>query len=205
MNKEVPGTQGYDSAIQRFVDATLSIDFFELHKDFLPFIPEKKSLILDVGAGIGRDAHTLAGMGHSVIAVEPTKGLRMAGRKLFDAADVQSIDDSLPALDSLNNYCNLFDLILASGIWHHLDPGEQKQSLQRVAALLKPGGILLLTLRNGPAGIGVHLFPTDARQTIADAGSFGLATLLLLENVPSMMKGKDGVRWSKLALVRRAD
>lgn len=56
MNDEVPGTEGYAQAMQKFIEATTAIGFTELHQDFLPFMPRKPSRVLDLGAGIGRDA-----------------------------------------------------------------------------------------------------------------------------------------------------
>jgi protein-L-isoaspartate O-methyltransferase len=40
------------------------------------FLPGQPGLILDVGAGSGRDAAWLASLGHEVIAVEPSEQMR---------------------------------------------------------------------------------------------------------------------------------
>lgn len=50
MAAKVPGTEGYDSISDQFIEATLSIDFDELHRDFLPFIPQNSGKVLDLGA-----------------------------------------------------------------------------------------------------------------------------------------------------------
>lgn len=192
---DVPGIRGYARAVQEFTKATLAIDFADLHRDFLSFIPRKISRLLDAGAGIGRDASVFCGMGHDVTAAEPADELRMTGMELYASFDIRWVNDALPELGSLDGE---FDFILASGVWHHLNGEQQRQAISRIAQLLSSGGVFALTLRNGPAGAGTHVFPTDGKQTVENAENAGLKTLLLLENQPSLMKHKENVRWTKL-------
>ncbi len=203
--QQVPGIAGYAEAGQRFVDATLALTFRELHQDFIPFFPKQPAYILDIGAGIGRDAAAFARMGYTVIAVEPLITFRDTGMNMYPASGVEWIDDALPALHMLKGRESRFDFILVSGVWHHLRPEEQLAAAQRTAALLKPGGILALSLRNGPAGVGRHIFPTNGRQTIVTAGIYGLSPLLWLEHQPSLMPGKEAVYWTKLVLQKQGN
>ncbi|WP_279633359.1 class I SAM-dependent methyltransferase [Leptospira dzoumogneensis] len=108
------------------------------------------------------------------------------------------MDDSLPSLAKLSGYNNQFDFILSSGVWHHLDKEEQLLSMRRVSELLKQNGIFALSLRNGPAGRGTHVFPTDGKISIDHASKFGLRNLLIIENQPSLMKNKEDVAWTRL-------
>jgi len=137
-------------------------------------------------------------MEHSVVAVEPSQELLNAGKQLYDAPAMRWLEDALPELEKLEKTSASFDFVLASGVWHHLTSKEQKAALQRISHLLAPNGIFALTLRNGPAGAGVHVFPTDGKETITDASQYGLTTLLFLENQPSLMKNKEQVTWTKL-------
>ncbi|TGL62917.1 class I SAM-dependent methyltransferase [Leptospira sarikeiensis] len=195
---QIKGTEGYEKCVEEFVTATLSINFFDLHKDFLSFFPKSKSIVLDLGAGIGRDASHLFKMGYTVIAVEPLKEFRSKGSSLYSLDKIIWIDDSLPELSELKEYDNRFDFILASGVWHHLNGKEQSISIGRISELLKPNGIFALSLRNGPAGVGTQVFSTDSNRTVELASKFGLLNLLLLENQPSLMKNKKEVTWSRL-------
>jgi SAM-dependent methyltransferase len=199
----VPGTKGYAEITEKFIEANIAVDFHKLQRDFVPFFPGKASRILDIGAGIGRDASVFCSMGHAVIAVEPTLELRMAGKQLYNASNLEWIDDSLPDLGLLDKQIHRFDFVLASGIWHHLDPQEQQHSIVRIASLLNSEGIFALTLQHGPAGAGTHVFPTDAKQTIQDAQHCGLTNLLCLENEPSLLPGKAQVTWTKLVLQKK--
>lgn len=197
---QTPGIQGYAPVVQEFTKATQAIKFEDLHRDFLQFIPTTKSLILDIGAGIGRDAHQFSAMGHTVVAVEPLEDFRVMGKKLYPHASIQWVEDSLPALTSLKKYTHQFDFILASGVWHHLPQEEQTQAMCRVSELLKPNGKFAVSLRNGPAGAGIYVFPTNTDYTIEIAKSYHLSPILKLENQPSLMKHKKSVRWSRLLL-----
>ncbi len=142
-------------------------------------------------------------MGHTVVAIEPLQAFRTAGIALYPVRGLTWINDALPALACLSDPAEQFDFILASGVWHHLDREEQEHALKRIAGLLRPGGIFALSLRNGPAGAGIHVFPTDGAETIKHAEHCGLNTLLVRENQPSLMQHKEQVSWTRLAFRRQ--
>ena len=55
------------------------LSFEEIRAPVLDLLPECDACILDVGAGIGRDAAWFAANGHNVVAVEPSApGLYLA-------------------------------------------------------------------------------------------------------------------------------
>ena len=71
------------------------------HGWLLELLPERRGLILDVGAGSGRDAAGFAAMGHEVVAVEPsTSMLREASMRHADTR-IRWIDDRLPGASTL--------------------------------------------------------------------------------------------------------
>lgn len=195
---KILGTLGYSTKIQAFIKATLDIPFEVLHKDFMKFFPNKKSNILDLGAGIGRDAYELAKRGHTVVAVEPLNEFRTAGKELFKDQTIYWIDDALPHLRTLQKLNLKFDFILVSGVWHHLNEQEQGIALKLADNLLLEKGKLALSLRNGPSGVGLHTFPTEGLKIQHWAENLGLKTLLHLKNQSSLMKNKSKVKWSRL-------
>ncbi|MCP4076670.1 MAG: class I SAM-dependent methyltransferase [Gammaproteobacteria bacterium] len=126
-----------------------SVDFIKVHEDWLEYLPSKGSLILDVGAGSGRDALWLAQHGHEVKAVEPVTEF-IENFKANNAAPLfEWVVDSLPLLSTLNKYANSFDLVLLSAVWMHLTPKQREQSFQTLSCLNKPGGLLIISLRHG--------------------------------------------------------
>lgn len=198
MKKKVRGTTGYARSVQRFIEVTNSISFQELHKDFIHFIPKQASRILDVGAGIGRDAFILAGMGHFVVAVEPVQEFQIAGNKLFPSPNLTWIEDSLAELKKIEEYNNQFDFILASAMWHHLDHDEQHTAIARISKLLNKNGMFALSLRHGPAGKGTISFPICDIQTIENAKSSGFIPLRYLKHQASLLPNKANITWSRL-------
>ena len=196
---QVNGTNGYAEMVERFIEQTEAVDFYELHRPFFEFIPTVSSRVLDVGAGVGRDAAALASMGHNVVAVEPLVDFLAAAKNLHNSPNIDWVSDTLPMLIKLGDTPNQFHFVLASAVWHHIDDTERRSAMSRISQLLCPGGVFALSLRNGPAGGGTQVFPTDAHQTIEIAKSFGFETLLNLPNQPSLIKGKKDVLWTKLA------
>ena len=86
----VKGASGYVAAIESFIAATEALSFETLHAPYLDLIPTTPGCVLDVGAGIGRDASVLASMGHSVVAVEPVPEFLAAARKRYPSSSLQS-------------------------------------------------------------------------------------------------------------------
>jgi SAM-dependent methyltransferase len=64
-------------------------------------LPSQPALVLDVGAGSGRDAAWLASLGHQVIAVERAETMRVRGRRLHAADRIRWISDRLPGLEKV--------------------------------------------------------------------------------------------------------
>ena len=203
--EEVKGTVGYAQVISSFVEATQAIPFETLHQDFLKFIPTSSSLVLDIGAGIGRDAFEFSQKGHTVWAVEPLEEFRTVGNELYQSANLIWWNDALPELVQLTPYENQVDFILCSGVWHHLNEKEQEFSMKRVSQLLKPGGLFALSLRNGPAGSGTHVFPIDFVKTKKNAEGNGLEIVFNTDNQSSLMKNKEKVKWARLVLKMKDD
>jgi len=200
---EVPGTAGYNTAVQEFSNATMAIAFDVLHEPFLPFIPTAPSRVLDVGAGIGRDAVELSTRGHDVIAVEPLPVFRAEAKRLFPDANVHWIGDSLPMLRHVRSIARSrgisqrFDFVLASAVWHHLDDGQRVDALAQLSELIQDGGFFAVSLRHGPPGLGRSAFPVDISVTVDQAEKYALRIVRRVAR-PSLIKGKSSVSWTHL-------
>jgi SAM-dependent methyltransferase len=115
--------------------------------DLLPIAP---ALVLDVGAGTGRDAAWLASRGLEVVAVEPSGAMRVEAQRLHPSPSIRWITASLPSLDRVLRLGLSFDLILLSAVWMHVPPTDRTRAFRNLVTLLKPGGCIAITLRHGP-------------------------------------------------------
>lgn len=191
------GIQGYGETADVLVKQYESVSFAQVHRDTLPLFPTAPASVLDIGAGTGRDAAALAAMGHAVVAVEPTAELRAHGQRLRAGAAIDWIDDALPELLAVHALGRRFDLVLLSAVWMHLDEAERPRAMDRVAGLLRSGGLMTLSLRHGPVPAGRRMFEVTAAETRALAARHGLSTIHDSER-PALLGG-SAVWWSVLA------
>ena len=194
---------GYQADGADLVRRFESIDPAGLYAPVADFIPRTPARIADIGAGTGRDAAWLAGLGHAVIAVEPVAALREAGRALRPA--LAWIDDQLPALSTLRARGEGFDRLLLSGVWQHLDDAARAVAMSALASLLAPGGVLIMSLRHGPGAPSRPVWPVDVEATVALARDAGLRLVHRAESA-SVQAGNQavGVTWTLVCLEKPA-
>ena len=190
------GTAGYEKELERLVEKLEAMSFEALHREVLPLFPPPPALILDVGAGSGRDAAAFTALGYEVTAIEPATGLRERAQKLHPSPNILWIEDDLPDLMSLLG--ETFDVVMLTAVWMHLLPGERPRAMQRIAELLKPGGLTCLTLRNGPVPERRRMFAVSGDDTLRLAEAAGLTPIVHLENEVAV-SGNPGVTWTRLA------
>jgi 2-polyprenyl-3-methyl-5-hydroxy-6-metoxy-1,4-benzoquinol methylase len=194
---DVPGTKGYERSAQRFVEISQSLDFHIVCSEFVPFLPNAPARVLDVGAGAGQNAAALADKGFDVVAVEPMGDFLNAAMAEYADKPVTWMQDALPMLGRVQASQERFDMVLVEAVWHHLNPEDQKIAFNELVSLLSPKGRLAMSLRSGPAGLGAHVFPTDACKTVQLAVSHGLNCILHKDRLPSLLPGKATVTWSR--------
>ena len=192
----VAGTKGYEGAVKWFIDATKALNFSATSAYFREYLPLSCCNVLDVGAGIGQNAAAIAGLGHTVTVVERMSQFLEAGKDMFPGKSIHWVKDSLPELTQLDD--ETFDFILINAVWHHLDVEERNESSVRISELLAHGGKCALSLRNGPKGLGLRVFPTNASDTVTSAAICGLKCVKKVVNQPSIMAYKEHVTWSFL-------
>ncbi len=147
-------------------DAVTTDDVLSGVVDILPKPPVH---VLDVGAGSGRDTAWFATRGDRVTAAEPVSAFRAAIEARVPGAAV--VDARLPDLDGI---AGPFGLILVNAVWQHLTAGARVAAVARIAALLAPGGQLILSLRHGPVPEGQPVLALDPDEEIARAVAAGL-------------------------------
>ena len=199
----VRGTRGYAEQAEELAARYEGIDFPAKHAAVLPFLPAAPASAIDIGAGTGRDASWLAERGYRVVAVEPTEAMRSRAMALHPSPAIEWIDDSLPALRRVSARGRRFDLVMLTAVWMHLDADERKLAMPNVATLVAPRGLLVMTLRHGPAPSGRIMFPVSAEETIGLAAEHGLRAVLEVHAESSQAANRDaGVSWTQLAFRR---
>ena len=165
-------------------------------------LPKAPSRIADIGAGPGREATWLASLGHHVTAVEPVQAFRDMATNDPDAPQVEWVDESLPDLRLLQGH-DAYDLVLLSGVWHHVAPSERKEAMRAFASILSPSGSIILSLRQGQGDPARGLYGADPVEAITLAAEVSLSPLAQRQTGSIQQHNKlAGVHWIWLALAR---
>lgn len=201
MTTRVSGTEGYGETAAERMKQYESLAFADVHRSILHLIPTTPSRVIDIGAGTGRDAAGFAELGHTVTAVEPTPELRTKAQQLHPHPAITWIEDSLPELDRVHALGERYDVVMLTAVWMHLDLAQRERAMARVAPLVRPGGMMGLSLRHGPIPTGRRMFDVSAEETRMLAARHGLA-VIHASTGPSQLGGPD-VWWDRLAFRRQ--
>lgn len=174
-----------------------ALSFEVVHRSWHQYWPENQ-LVLDIGAGSGRDATWLAKQGCQVIAVEPAADLRKIGQ-VKTTEQVQWLQDSLPELKACYQLNVKFNTILLSAVWMHIPPTERERAFRKITNLLAPGGRFVISLRYGSFSDGRASYPVDIDEIALLAKQFGLVTRFIGHKEPDA-GGRSGIEWQTLVL-----
>ena len=197
MTTRVSGTEGYGETADERAKQYESLAFADVHRHMAQLFPTTPSRVIDIGAGTGRDAAGFADLGHRVTAVEPTPELLARARQLHPHPAITWIGDSLPELEHVHAQGERYDVVMLTAVWMHLDAGQRERGMARVAPLVRPGGLMALSLRHGPVPAGRRMFDVSARETCDLAHRHGLATIH--ESKGPALLGGPAVWWDRLA------
>ncbi|MCP3730366.1 class I SAM-dependent methyltransferase [Sphingomonas sp. MG17] len=186
---------GYDGAAGQLAAAYDAVSADRLFAAVIDLLPTS-GLALDVGAGSGRDARWLKHRGLDVVAVEPAGGLRDHGAAL--GLDIRWVDDRLPALDQVHRLALSYDLITLSAVWQHVAPADRGRAFRKLVTLLRPGGLLVMTLRSGPAPADRAMYPTSSGEVEGLARAYGLEVLKVVAS--DDLRGRHEVSWTTIVL-----
>jgi hypothetical protein len=91
-----------------------------------------------------------------------------------------------------------YDAILLSAVWQHVTPDDRRRSMQKLLGLLKPGGVLALTLRHGSAAAERAMHAVSAEEVESLARSLG-AMVARIVTSPDVA-GRPEISWTGMAL-----
>jgi protein-L-isoaspartate O-methyltransferase len=188
----------YEKNAGQLVEQYESLSFEDVHAGLLDLLPEPGALILDIGAGSGRDAAWLTARGYDVVAVEPSDAMRGRGRRLHQSTRINWIDDRLPELVQVRRLGLSFDLILLSAVWMHIPPSSRERALRKMATLLAPNGRIAISLRIGEPDPERAMYPVSLPELTALAQQFGLRLISATDSQDKL--GRASVSWTSVVL-----
>jgi hypothetical protein len=97
-----------------------------------------------------------------------------------------------------------FDIVMLTTVWMHLDEQQRQSDMPKVAALIRPGGVMMLSLRHGPVPAGRRMFEVTSGETISLADLNGMICVHHLEDRDTQLK-RPGVWWDRLVFIKRVD
>ena len=164
--------------------------------DLLPLAGRDDVTVLDVGAGSGRDGGYLQSLGFKVVAAEPAAGMRQEGQARHP--DLHWIDDRLPDLSAVHRLGLGFNIVLLSAVWMHVPPRDRARAFRKLVTLLKPGGLILMSLRQGPAPDDRPMHPAPVGEVEGLARDHGLSVLRVTNRAD--IQARADVSWTLIAL-----
>ena len=174
------------------------LEFQELHATLLNHLPQHPCSILDIGSGSGRDAAGLAELGHKVIAVEPSSGLRARAQSLHPNSGITWVNDKLPELKAVRKLGDHYDVIILSAVWMHLPYHDRQPSFESILGLLKKEGLLYITLRHGPYEVVEGFWDIPDEELVQLINSYELREIE--QTTENDLLNRPGVSWTRFIL-----
>lgn len=191
---------GYNRAAGSLAERYDDPSLLKIHDGVSAMLPDdaEERLALDIGAGSGRDAAWLVTRGYQVVAVEPAAAMREEGKRRHADPRIRWLDDRLPALNATHGLGLSFDLILLSAVWQHVAPTDRPRAFRKLVTLMKPGALLVMSLREGPAPPDRPMFEVSLGEIERLARIAGIE---LVRATPSPDgQGRGDVSWTQVVL-----
>jgi SAM-dependent methyltransferase len=198
MAPPVATIDAYNDESGSLADKYESRPFEDIHAQVIDLLPASPGLVLDIGAGSGRDAAWFADQGYEVTAVEPAQQMRVVARLLHVQPDITWLDDRLPELGTLMGQDRQFDLIWLSAVWMHVPQDSRQLAIQHLVSLLRPGGRIMITLREGPFPKNRVMYETSFEELRLLAGKYDLDVLRVVNTPDQLLRNE--VSWQSVML-----
>ncbi|MBL6082313.1 class I SAM-dependent methyltransferase [Belnapia sp. T18] len=187
----------YDSNASRLAGAYEAVPPI-ISRDWLAdLLPRPPAVVIDIGAGTGRDAGAFAAAGFEVIAIEPSACMRVQAERLHQVPRIRWLPDSLPTLTTASRSGIAADVVSLNAVWQHVGPADRPRAFRKLVGLLRSGGLLVMTLRHGrDDGRGTH--PVSLAEVESLARSHGMQGV---RAVPSPdLQGRPEISWTAVVL-----
>ena len=187
----------YDAQAETVAERYEAVDPEKLLGWCSPLLPTAPGLVIDIGAGTGRDAAWFASRGFEVIAVEPAARMRKQGQIRHDMPAIKWKDDRLPTLSGTLALGLAADVVHIGAVWMHLSEHDQLRALRKVISLTRSGGLILLTVRREPFDDGREFHATSVFAIESLARNYGLIVAHVEHTRDAQ---RENVTWDCVAL-----
>ncbi|KDM66086.1 bifunctional 2-polyprenyl-6-hydroxyphenol methylase/3-demethylubiquinol 3-O-methyltransferase UbiG [Acidiphilium sp. JA12-A1] len=201
---DLSGTEGYANQIDKLFQEYECISFEAVHRPIMYCIPPAPSHLLDIGAGTGRDAAGFAQLGYYVTAIEPVSELRRRAAQLHQSRRIEWLNDCLPELPTVTKRRQMFDVIMLTAVWMHLDQSQRQHAMPLISALIRSGGVVVFSIRHGPPPPGRRMFEVGPDETISLAEQAGMSCIQRIE-AQNDLRGVSDISWDRLVFIKKGD
>ena len=195
----------YDAHAAEVAPRYESVDPDDLNSWIADFLPEAPALVLDVGAGTGRDAAWFLKKGFEVVAVEPSAGMReeAKSRHSEEAEKIKWVPDRLPSLSETIRLGIAADVVFLGAVWMHVRLEDRLRAFRKLVSLTRSGGLIAMSIRRGPddAERGISEATIDEVERLARG--HGLAVIHVGRGADRL--GRGDVSWDYVVLRLPAD
>ena len=129
-----------DELITRYESADMSV----LHRTILDHL-DKRSKLLDIGFGSGRDLAFLRENGFDIWGADPSEKFVEHAQRRFPDITNHFFCAALPKLELPGDLNRSFDAIILIAVWMHLPQTTYEDTIRSLCTFLKPGGTLILS------------------------------------------------------------
>jgi len=189
--------KGYEAAAHKLIPKFEAVSPSALFAPVADLLPQGPCKVIDIGAGTGTAAAWFAQLGQHVLAVEPVAAFRKAGKRLHKSSNIEWLDDCAPELATTLERREVFDLVLLSAVWHHLDSDQRQRVIPNLRGLMVAGGVLVISLRHGPGVPSRVCYDAPPEELAGLAKAEGLQ-LEFCQSVDSVQDANRaaGVKWT---------
>lgn len=179
----------YDQHASEYISNTTNVDFDQLRRKFVSFLPEHAHII-DIGCGSGRDVKAFGEMGYHAIGLDASERLAAEAEKQL-GIEVQ-VGDMVSWIAK-----EPFDGIWCCATLLHLHEDEADQFLKNLRFNLKLGGIFFLSVKEGiKTGFdekGRYMHNYTEQELRSKLQNYGLEIISINTSKDSL--GRDGFHW----------
>lgn len=181
----------YDQNADRYVAKTIHANMEPVYEKFLARV-KAKGRILDVGSGAGRDLRAFRAKGFEPLGIELSNELALRARANSGETCL------VTSIDAFNDKFK-FDGIWACASLLHISRDEIQRTLDKLASLLKPHGVLYFSVQKGSGEKKLadgRLFTYYNKDEIAEKLNFGkLFSSVEVWESPDDSLHRAGVEW----------